>query len=208
MSRFKAIALDMMGVVYETGDDLRGLIIPFLQSQGCDRPAQDFIDAYRRCYRGAASAETFWESLGYTPPYEEIEALLLREYRLISGALEFLEALRAGGIPVFSLSNDVAGWAERRRQTHGIDEYFAGSVISGALGIVKPQPGIYQALIELLPCQPRECLFVDDRAENLDGAAGEGLATVLFGVSTDGTHDAVADFAALAAYVGLAGIVD
>jgi HAD superfamily hydrolase (TIGR01509 family) len=201
--RFKAVALDMMGVVYPIGDDLRDLIIPFLKSEGCDRSDQDFIDAYRRCYRGGADAASFWESLGYTPPFDEIETLLLHEYQLTFGAVEFLEALQAAGIPTFSLTNDVAGWAAKRRRLLGIDAYFSGAVVSGEAGIVKPEPAIYQALAQLLPCPPRECLFVDDRATNVDGAIGEGFAAVLFGAAKNETHDAVEDFAALAAYLGL-----
>ncbi|MGE0057314.1 MAG: HAD family hydrolase [Dehalococcoidia bacterium] len=203
MARFKAVALDMMGVVYPIGDDLRGLIIPFLKSEGCDLPDQAFIDAYRTCYKGGGNAEFFWQSLGYTPPYDEIESLLLHEYQLTFGAVEFLEALRVQDVPVFSLSNDVAEWASRRRKLHGIDDYFSGAVISGEIGVPKPEPAIYQALIDRLPCAPEECLFVDDRPSNLDGAAREGLATVLFGAAGHETHDAAADFEALTAYVGL-----
>jgi HAD superfamily hydrolase (TIGR01509 family) len=202
--RFKAVALDMMGVVYPIGDDLRDLIIPFLKSEGCDRPEQDFIEAYRRCYRGGADAASFWESLGYAPPFDEIETLVLREYHLTYGAIEFLEALRAAGIPVFSLTNDVAGWAAKRRRLLGIDAYFSAAVVSGEAGIVKPEPAIYQTLAKLLPCEPQECLFVDDRVTNVAGAIGEGFSAVLFGAAGDETYDAVEDFAALAEYLGLA----
>jgi HAD superfamily hydrolase (TIGR01509 family) len=193
----------MMGVVYPIGDDLRDLIIPYLRSQGFNLPDQVFIDAYRRCYRGGSNAESFWQSIAAKPPFDELEARLLCQYTLTGGALAFLRQLRADDIPVFSLTNDVAEWAVKRRQLLGIDEYFSGAVLSGVLGVAKPEPAIYQALIELLPWAPAECLFVDDRPANLDGAAKEGLATVLFGTKKAEAHDVVADFAALADYVGL-----
>jgi HAD superfamily hydrolase (TIGR01509 family) len=130
---------------------------------------------------------------------------MLQSYTLTPGALDFLEAAQANGVPVFSLTNDTAHWAVRRRQLLGIDAYFSGTVVSGAIGIAKPQPGLYQELLKLLPCAAAECVFVDDREANVDAAAKEGLATVLFGADGSGAHTAIADFHALAEYAGLGG---
>ncbi len=79
MAIFKAIALDMMGVVYPIGDDLRDLIIPFLRREGCALPEQDLIGAYRRGYRGEPPAH-FWQALGFDPPFTDIETRLMKLY--------------------------------------------------------------------------------------------------------------------------------
>jgi len=199
--KFKAIALDMMGVVYPTGDDLRELLIPYLQREGIELNRDVIIEAYRRSYRQGESATSFWENLGLAAPHEAIEARLMDLYELSPGARDFLDYLAANEVPTYSLSNDVAQWAIRRRKHLGIDHYFAGSVISGELGVPKPEPAIYQALAKLIPCSPPECLFVDDRPVNVEGAAKVGFATVLFGVSTHETLDCVADFEALKHYI-------
>ena len=214
--RFKAVALDMMGVVYPVGDDLRELILPFLRSEGCTLPDDHAIDAYRACsgvnvhrmktlparWHGAETA-IFWTHLGYEAPHEAIEARLMRVYSLTPGALDFLELLKANGVPTFSVSNDVGPWAKVRRIALGIDEFFAGSVVSGELGVQKPEPAIYQALAKLLSCAPSDCLFVDDRAANVEGAVREGFAGALFDARGHETYDAVPDFKALTRYVGL-----
>jgi FMN phosphatase YigB (HAD superfamily) len=108
--------------------------------------------------------------------------------------------MRRQSVPVYGLSNDVAEWARKRLATRGLDRFFAGWVFSSEVRAQKPQPLIYQRLLELLPCPPGACLFVDDRAANLDAARVAGLKTALFGGETAGERS-IPDFASLTAYV-------
>lgn len=62
----------------------------------------------------------------------------------------------------------------------GADTLFDEVVVSGDIGMVKPQPGIYQAMLTKLSLTGDESVFIDDAARNLDGADGEGMATVLY----------------------------
>jgi len=199
--RIEAVALDAMGVLYPVADDLRELLIPYLRSKGCTAPDEAIIEAYRACYRGGAPAETIWQASGCDWQDGALERDYLACYELSTGVVEFLEAMRARSIPVYGLSNDVGEWAPVRRRLLGIDKYFAGWVISAEVGRPKPAPEIYQRLIDLLPCPPEACLFVDDRAENLEAGKAIGLQTVLFGSQpVDGVH-AVSDFGELTTHV-------
>jgi HAD superfamily hydrolase (TIGR01509 family) len=190
-----------MGVIYPVADDLRDLLIPYLRSKDCSVPDEVIIEAYRACYRGGAPAQTIWDAAGLDAADETLEHDYLACYELNEGVVEFLEAMQSNGIPVYGLSNDVGEWAPERRKLLGIDQYFDRWIISSEVGAPKPAPAIYQRLIEILPCSPEACVFVDDRAENLEAAATHGLGTVLFGSEpVDGVR-AVSDFRELTTHV-------
>ncbi len=52
--------------------------------------------------------------------------------------------------------------------------------LSGALGVVKPEPEAFAAALELLGVAAAAVLFVDDSAANVEGARAAGLDAVLF----------------------------
>ena len=50
-----------------------------------------------------------------------------------------------------------------------------GAVISYEIKIVKPEPGIYEALLTKYGLQAKECVFLDDKAENIEAAKALGF---------------------------------
>jgi epoxide hydrolase-like predicted phosphatase len=58
-------------------------------------------------------------------------------------------------------------------------ELFDATVISGDVGLHKPQPEIYELGAERIGVPPAECVFVDDLRENVDGAEAVGMTAVL-----------------------------
>lgn len=55
------------------------------------------------------------------------------------------------------------------------DELFDDVVISGEVGLRKPQPEIYLLAAERLKAEPAHCVFVDDFQVNADGAIAVGM---------------------------------
>jgi HAD superfamily hydrolase (TIGR01509 family) len=53
-------------------------------------------------------------------------------------------------------------------------------VISGRIGLAKPDPRIYRHLLETHGLAAGEVLFVDDRAANVEAAAAVGIEGLLF----------------------------
>ena len=54
----------------------------------------------------------------------------------------------------------------------------------------KPQPGAYYRALEILgDPSPKDCVFVDDRIENLHPAKDLGMTTVLVEEETNGSMD-------------------
>ena len=60
----------------------------------------------------------------------------------------------------------------------GLLSLFDATVISTQIGAIKPDPKMYEAILQKLDADPSDCLFVDDRAANLEGAIASGMKAV------------------------------
>jgi epoxide hydrolase-like predicted phosphatase len=61
----------------------------------------------------------------------------------------------------------------------GWEELFDVTVISGEVGLRKPEPEIYELCARQLEVAPSECIFIDDLAPNVKGAAAVGMVGIL-----------------------------
>jgi putative hydrolase of the HAD superfamily len=94
-----------------------------------------------------------------------------------AGEVPMLTALRrarSAGVLTALLSNS---WGlDYPRQ--GWDELFDAVVISGEVGIRKPEPEIYALAARRLGVEPGQCVFVDDLPPNVRGAEAAGMVGV------------------------------
>jgi HAD superfamily hydrolase (TIGR01509 family) len=58
------------------------------------------------------------------------------------------------------------------------DGMFDAVVISGEVGMRKPEPRIFHYTLERIGLQAEECVFVDDLAENISAAVALGFIGV------------------------------
>lgn len=63
-------------------------------------------------------------------------------------------------------------------EQYGILDLFDAAVISTHVGALKPNARMFSAILTALNAQPEECLFVDDRVCNVEGAAAVGMRAV------------------------------
>jgi len=61
-----------------------------------------------------------------------------------------------------------------------IDNLFVKTFYSNEIGLRKPNPDSFQKVLKLAGIKASETLFVDDRKENIEGAASVGLRTFLY----------------------------
>ena len=98
----------------------------------------------------------------------------------IEGSIALLRALRRGGVPVFSLTNFGSySYTEARDKMDFLSE-FDREYVSGRMGVIKPNPRIYEMLEEDCGVAPDRLLFTDDKAENITAAARRGWRTHQF----------------------------
>jgi putative hydrolase of the HAD superfamily len=81
---------------------------------------------------------------------------------------------RAGGFLTALLSNSWGNEYPRERW----DELFDVTIVSGEVGLRKPDPAIYHLVAERLGVPTSACVFVDDLAPNVKAAADVGMVGV------------------------------
>lgn len=191
----RVLVLDAMGVIYRPADDVMELLVPFVRNHGGSTDAKYITREYRRSSLGQMSSVELWQRLGVPAALEDE---YLAGHSLSPGLREFLQAVLPDVDSVWCLSNDVSEWSQKLRERNELTAHFAGFVISGDVGIRKPDPGIYEALLSRVGRPAQECIFVDDRVANLDAARLLGFQTVLFGAGQPNTgHRQVSAFAEL-----------
>ena len=144
--------------------------------------------------RGDLTEETLFQKLSGRLPEKLRPALqeCLHSWHVtmlpLPGAKEFLRELKGKGFRLFVLSNaSEQFWTYFPRE---IDvNLFDGVVVSCGVRLLKPDVRIYRHLLETYALDPDECLFVDDRADNLLGAKEAGIDGLLF----KGDYDEVRD---------------
>jgi putative hydrolase of the HAD superfamily len=116
-------------------------------------------------------------------PAAELEGLLgaVREsLHTKPDTVALLEKLFARGVPLFCLSNVASSIFAYLRRRHSFWHVFRGIVISGDLKIMKPEPEIFQHLLDRYGLSPGDTVFVDDSEPNVQAARALGLQGVWF----------------------------
>ena len=91
---------------------------------------------------------------------------------------EYAEELRERGIRTAILSNNVEPVVELIRSRGGY-EGFEPVLLSNETGLAKPDEKFYELILEKLGMEAEECVFVDDRAQNVEAAEKIGMKGVV-----------------------------
>lgn len=161
-------------------------------------PTEAFREAYwkhRHRYDAGLAAAEYWkrvlDSLGHSPRASEVgvidrlveaDVASWTQYRDEVWVLAQSFRLR-GGRTAF-LSNGVVEAMTRIRAQRHLERWFDVVVVSCEVGAAKPDPAIFEICLSQLGVKPRQALFVDDRIENIEGAARLGIQTFHF-IGTD-----------------------
>jgi 2-haloacid dehalogenase len=98
----------------------------------------------------------------------------------IADSVSVLEDLREAGVPNYALTNFSAEKWEVAKDRWGFLEGFDGEVVSGVVGVTKPDPEIYRILLERYRLEPARTFYTDDLASNVIAARQSGIAAELF----------------------------
>lgn len=90
----------------------------------------------------------------------------------------YYRVLHERGIRLAMLTNNVREWEPYWRTKLPIDEIFETVVDSGFVGMRKPDPRIYELVLERLALPAEACAFVDDLEHNVEAARALGFAAV------------------------------
>ena len=132
-------------------------------------------------------AHEYWQrvasdlSIDGNPPAEDLIAIDVASWMSFRGEMWQLAAeARAAGIRTAVLSNGIREVLAQLDVERPLSAHFDVVVISYAVGCAKPDALIYQITLDRLGVAPAHALFVDDRAENIEGARRLGIDTLHF----------------------------
>ncbi len=189
----KWVILDVMGVIFEVGDDTNDLLVPYIQKMNDMISAEKINEMYLKASLGEISSFDFWNELGFGSKYPEIERDYLDTYLRIDSELVEIAKTLSKNYSLAILSNDVKEWSNYLRTKFDLSRLFKIIIISGEVGYRKPDRRIYNILLDRIQSPSSDCVFVDDRAKNLRPASEIGIKTIRF-VREESNNDISADF--------------
>ena len=103
----------------------------------------------------------------------------------IEDTVQILRELHAAGIPLFGLTNWSAELFPVALDRFDFLDLFVDIIVSGRVGVAKPDPKIFEILQERMGHSLAGCIFIDDGPLNVRAAGEAGLDAILF---TDTGH--------------------
>lgn len=101
---------------------------------------------------------------------------LYQRQKLVPAGKQFVERCIEQGHNVYILSNwDPETFALMQKKYASFFSQFKGMIISGNVGVLKPDPAIYKRLIDTYHLNPKECVFIDDQECNTIAAQTTGI---------------------------------
>jgi putative hydrolase of the HAD superfamily len=191
VSRFEALIVDFGGVLTTP---LQDSMIAFSESIGIE--VQDLARVALRAYAGSEDtlvtsfetgriserefslefAQRLAQETGVEVDPERLVQRIFGGLRLEEGMLDAVGRARAHGYKTALLSNS---WGVDLYPTERFNELFDLTVISGEVGMRKPEPEIFEFTVKELEVEASACVFVDDHPGHLKAALELGITTVL-----------------------------
>jgi putative hydrolase of the HAD superfamily len=188
---FKALIVDFGGVLTTP---LQDAMAGYAESLGIE--LQDLVRVALRAYAGEDDNLVTGFETGHVPEDEFAVAFaerlsevtpapvdpktvvdgLFSGMRLEDDMIDAVATARSQGLKTALLSNS---WSLRHYPRDRFEPIFDVTVISGEVGLRKPEPEIYRLATDRLGVPAAECVFVDDHPGHLKAALAEGMTTVL-----------------------------
>ena len=96
----------------------------------------------------------------------------------ITRTIEIVQRLKRAGWPVYGLSNWSSETFPITRRKHSFFDILDGYLLSGEVNLVKPDPAIFQRLLDKIGRRAQECLFIDDSPTNIEAARKLGFVCI------------------------------
>lgn len=161
----RAIIFDCFGVLYQ--GSLHHLIAT------CPPENRQQLKEYSRQFdRGMIDYKAFLELVAElsAKPADQIRRIMSTAHIRNQPLIDYTKQLRRGGYQVGLLSNIGRGVMASLFDDTEQSQLFDIAVLSGEVGLVKPDPLIFEYTARQLGVQTDECLMIDDSVDNINGA--------------------------------------
>jgi FMN phosphatase YigB (HAD superfamily) len=108
---------------------------------------------------------------------------------IVNGSKDIFNSLLENNYKVYLLTNFQDEPFDRLIETHPFLKKAHGEVVSAKVKMLKPEPEIYEHLLQKYQLVAEECVFVDDKKENIDAAQAMGIHGIVFESSEQFSQD-------------------
>ena len=106
---------------------------------------------------------------------------VLKTVKSFDYARKWVGSLKEKGLKIYLLTN-YPEWLfdYHYKNVFTFTDFVDGKVVSGVVKLIKPDEGIYKTLLEKYNLTAEECIFIDDRSENVEAANKLGIKGICF----------------------------
>ena len=180
-------------IIFDIGDVLvKTRELDFFREKGFDTPtAQRLAKAtylspiWKELDRGVWSLEKIID--GFVEKCPELERQIRFSMKTLHGFIEqfpyaknWISELQQKGIGVYCLSNLSDKIVKDCAEELDFLPMLNGYLLSYREKLVKPDPAIFERMLDCFHLQAKECMFIDDRQENVDAAIAVGFNGFVF----------------------------
>ena len=182
----KAIIFDCFGVLYVDP----GLYFYEKEVENFESLKQDLFDIDKQCDRGLIDEVEHDQAIAELTglDYDFIHANIRGEHTLNDELLQYSQRLRPK-YRIGMLSNVGRGGMRSFFSDEQCQRYFDAVILSSDVGVVKPSPEIFSITADRLGVKVEECIMIDDRQDNVEGARAAGMNAVLYGTNKQCAED-------------------
>ncbi|MFH1642400.1 MAG: HAD family phosphatase [Nanoarchaeota archaeon] len=180
----KAVIFDYGGVIVKnTNDQIMDDISEAFKTDKIKvvNAVKIFLTQYQT---GKITTPQFWHKLSAKlnkPVPKNYQKLWIKSYtpqnRINDQIVNKIKNLRSAGYKIACLSNTIKLHTLIEQNNYHL---FDVKVLSCNIGLVKPDPKIYKAVVKKLKLKPSECIYIDDTKEFLKPAKKLGMGTIYF----------------------------
>lgn len=170
IQNWRPSAVNEIRALLSKADDFQPFLQDVLAAEGpCLRGEGDFTQALQQVLNKwqiaipATQVVQHWESIDVYP-----------------GVIQLIKTFARRGIRCHLATNQQHLRAAYMRRHMGYDDLFDQSFYSCDLGVAKPDPLYFSAILGKLRALPENTLFIDDRKENTEAALSVGLQVLQF----------------------------
>lgn len=147
--------------------------------------ATTLSEAWNEYDRGVLTEEEIHQRFIDNDP--ELEPVIRKTLGCLTGllksydyAVSWVKELKEKGYGVYYLSNFSYPACRDCGEVLEFIPYTDGGILSYKEHLIKPDPAIYQLLLERYGLKAEECVFLDDTARNIEGARNVGMQGIVF----------------------------
>lgn len=179
----KAITFDLDGV-YFTEDSFSRFKSSLPVS---DITKLDFLsksESMMSFKRGDLTEDQFWDlarqEIGIDLSNQQIFELIYQAYEVNQDVVDYVKKVRSQGIKTCICTNNFPTRINAVNKKFNFLSDFDVQVFSYEVGAVKPDPKIFQTLIEKSGVLPEEIFYADDKEANVTAAKSLGINAIVY----------------------------